>query len=67
MGIEDKRQSNKRTGGFHIHIGYKNPTQKISRELVKLFEKNVTLQLLKEDVDDYNRREFYGKWVFYII
>lgn len=60
-GIEIKRQSNKRTGGFHIHIGYKNPTQKISREFVKLFEKNITLQLLKEDVDDYNRREFYGK------
>jgi hypothetical protein len=47
--------------GFHIHIGYKNPTQKISREIVKLFEKNVTLQLLKIDIDENNRREFYGK------
>lgn len=60
-GIEIKRQSNKRTGGYHIHIGYKNPTEKISREIVKLFEKNVTLQLLSEDIDDHNRREFYGK------
>ena len=60
-GIECKRQSEKRTGGFHIHIGYKNPTQEISREIVKLFEKNVTLPLLKYDVDDNNRREFYGK------
>lgn len=47
--------------GFHIHIGYENPTQDISREIVKLFEKNVTLQLLKEDIDDHDRREFYGK------
>lgn len=61
IGIADKQFSNKRTGGFHIHIGYKNPTQKISREIVKLFEKNVTLPLLKEDVDEHNRREFYGK------
>lgn len=60
-GIELKRQSNKRTGGYHIHIGYENPTQEISREIVKLFEKNVTLQLLKEDIDDHDRREFYGK------
>ena len=60
-GIEIKRQSNKRTSGFHWHLGYKNHSRKINRELVKLFEKNVTLQLLKEDNDQYNRREFYGK------
>lgn len=56
-----KKMSNKRTGGFHIHIGYNNPTPEISKEIVKLFEKNVTLNLLKDDIDPYNRREFYGK------
>lgn len=60
-GIEMKRQSHKRTGGFHIHFGYKDNSPKISREIVKLFEKNVTLELLKYDIDDFNRREFYGK------
>jgi len=61
LSVADKQFSNKRTGGFHLHIGYKNPSQKISREIVKLFEKNVTLPLLKEDIDEHNRREFYGK------
>lgn len=61
MSIADKQYSRKRTGGFHIHIGYEDPSAEVSREIVKLFEKNVTLQLLSEDVDDHNRREFYGK------
>lgn len=60
-GIVMKKGSNKRTGGFHIHIGYANPTPEISREIVKLFEKNVTLNLLNDDIDLHNRREFYGK------
>lgn len=61
IGIADKQISDKRTGGFHIHFGYDNPSKEVSREIVKLFERNVTLPLLKEDVDEHNRREFYGK------
>lgn len=59
--ILEKQNSNIRVGGFHIHFGYENPTPEISREIVKLFEKNVTLKLMNEEVDDYNRRQFYGK------
>lgn len=59
--IEQKTMSLLRTGGFHIHIGYDNPTQEKSREIVKLFEKNVTLPLMKYDIDKYNRRQSYGK------
>ena len=61
MGIADKQYSNKRTGGFHLHFGYNNPTPEVNREIVKLFERNVTLPLLKHDIDEHNRREFYGK------
>lgn len=50
-----------RTGGFHIHFGYDNPTKEISREIVKLFEKNVTLPLLNKDIDKHHRRSSYGK------
>ncbi len=59
--VEQKSVSLLRTGGFHIHIGYDDPDEKTSREIVKLFEKNVTLPLLKYDNDQYNRRQSYGK------
>lgn len=61
MFIESKRNSNLRTGGFHIHFGYDNPTTEINRQLVMLYEKNVTLPLLYLDVDNYHRRQSYGK------
>ena len=50
-----------RTSGFHIHIGYDNPDIETNREIVKLFEKYVTMPLILEDVDDYDRRTMYGK------
>lgn len=53
--------SNKRTSGFHIHIGYSNPTQETNRELVKLFEKYVTLPLTLSDIDENDRRSMYGR------
>lgn len=59
--ILEKQNSNIRVGGFHIHFGYDNNSPEISREIVKLFEKNVTLKLMNEEYDPYNRRQFYGK------
>lgn len=50
-----------RTSGFHIHIGYENPSIETNREIVKLFEKYVTMPLVLEDYDPFNRRQMYGK------
>lgn len=60
-GIAEKMFSPIRVGGFHIHFGYDDPNPEVSREIVKLFERNVTLKLLKRDHDPQNRRQFYGK------
>ena len=49
-----------RSSGFHIHIGYENPTEEFSERLVLCFELFVTLSLLKLDNDKYNRRMLYG-------
>lgn len=57
----ERTRSRKRTSGFHIHIGYSNPTRETSRELVKLFEKHVTLPLVLQDNDVHNRRDMYGR------
>jgi len=57
----EKTSSCIRTSGFHIHIGYENSTIDTNREIVKLFEKYVTMPLLLSDKDDYNRRLMYGK------
>lgn len=59
--VMEKQFSPIRVGGFHIHFGYDNHTLEISREIVKLFEKNVTLKLLNLEHDPYHRRSFYGK------
>tara|TARA_R110000796_G_scaffold236214_1_gene355496 strand:- start:77954 stop:78820 length:867 start_codon:yes stop_codon:yes gene_type:complete len=63
-----------RSAGFHIHIGFNNDYTDVNGDLIEVeatdeerdrivmfFELNVTLPLLLEDVDDYNRRKFYGK------
>jgi hypothetical protein len=50
-----------RTGGFHIHFGYDDPNSETNREIVKLFERNVTLPLLQYDNDQHDRRQSYGK------
>jgi hypothetical protein len=59
--LEIKSYSDIRVGGFHIHYGYDNPSPEVNRELIKLFDKNVTLALLKYDNDKNQRRLFYGK------
>lgn len=56
-----KASNNLRTAGFHIHIGYDNPNEETNRELVKMFEKYVTMPLLHLDPDTHNRRSMYGK------
>jgi len=61
QSIVEKQFSTIRVGGFHIHFGYDNHSPEISREIVKLFEKNVTLKLMNEEYDPHNRRKFYGK------
>lgn len=67
MNIDDFEKLNQkradklmRTSGFHIHIGYDNPNMETNREIVKLFEKYVTMPLVLEDLDILNRREMYG-------
>lgn len=50
-----------RSSGFHIHFGWDNPTDEERDRLSIFFELCVTLPLLLEDNDDYNRRKFYGK------
>ena len=59
--LERKSFSNIRVGGLHIHYGYDDNNDKVNREIVKLFDKNVTLSLLKHDNDKHQRRLFYGK------
>jgi len=50
-----------RSSGFHVHIGYENPTQEFNDRLVLCFELMVTLPLLEADIDNHNRRLLYGK------
>lgn len=61
MFNQERMKKNLRTSGFHIHIGYSNPDIETNRELVKLFEKHVTMALLPLDLDNHNRRSMYGK------
>lgn len=49
-----------RSSGFHIHLGYDNPTEEHNDRLVLCFELFVTLPLLNSDNDKYNRRKLYG-------
>lgn len=53
-------RTNMRTCGGHIHIGYKNPDQEVSEQLVKAMDAVLGLQSLFLDPDD-RRRKMYGK------
>lgn len=55
-----EEQKTMRSSGFHIHIGYDNPTEEMNDRLVMSFEIFVTLSLLNLDNDKYNRRSLYG-------
>lgn len=52
--------TNLRCVGGHIHVGYPNPCQETSEEIVMAFDIFVTLPALLIDEDD-RRRELYGK------
>ena len=53
-------ETNLRTAGAHVHVGYKEPTMEKSLDLVKLFDLFITLPSLFYD-DDVKRRKMYGK------
>jgi hypothetical protein len=52
--------SNLRTAGFHVHIGYENPSVEMNIKLMKAFDLYVTLPSLLLEPDN-ERRELYGK------
>lgn len=58
--IIDAQESNLRTAGFHVHIGYDKPDNMTSMELMKFFDTFVTLPALLIEPDN-ERREIYGK------
>jgi hypothetical protein len=53
-------QTNLRCVGGHVHIGYPNPNDEHSLQIVKMFDMLVTLPALLIDKDE-RRRELYGK------
>jgi hypothetical protein len=53
-------QTNLRCVGGHVHIGYSNPNDEHSLQIVKMFDMLVTLPSLLIDKDE-RRRELYGK------
>lgn len=52
--------TNLRSCGAHIHLGYPNPNQETTEKIVKSFDIFVTLPSLLIDKDE-RRRELYGK------
>jgi hypothetical protein len=52
--------TNLRSNGFHIHVGYKNPTMRTSIELIKALDYYVGLGSVAIDTDT-DRRTLYGK------
>ena len=52
--------SNLRTAGGHLHIGYENPNMGLNVEIIKILDAYLTLPSLLIDPDD-RRREMYGK------
>lgn len=49
-----------RAAGFHIHIGYNNPSEEVSEEIVKAFDLFLVVPSLLIDKDT-ERRKLYGK------
>ena len=54
------KDSNLRSVGGHIHIGYPEPSQEKSEKIVKAFDMFVALPAMFIDTDE-RRRELYGK------
>lgn len=52
-------KGNLRTCGGHIHIGYDNPTQDVSEEIIYALDFTLGLESVNLDEDD-RRREMYG-------
>ena len=52
--------TNLRVVGGHVHIGYPNPNEHHTEQIVKMFDMLVTLPSLFKD-NDTRRRELYGK------
>jgi hypothetical protein len=48
-----------RTCGGHIHVGYENPTQEVSENIIKAMDMILGLESLQLDTDD-QRRSMYG-------
>lgn len=57
--VEDN-DTNYRSSGFHIHIGYENPTSTVSAELVKYLDLFIGVPSVLFD-DDLIRRKQYGR------
>lgn len=53
-------ETNLRCVGAHVHVGYPNPNDEHSLQIVKMFDIMVTLPALLIDKDE-RRRELYGK------
>jgi len=60
MNLPPNSNTNLRCVGGHVHIGYDNPNQQQSVDIVKMFDIFVTLPSLLLDNDE-RRRELYGK------
>lgn len=55
-----RSETNLRTCGGHIHIGYENPTQEVSEKIVKAMDAILGVQSIILDKDE-RRKEMYGK------
>lgn len=49
-----------RSAGGHIHVGYENPSKKISREIIKAFDLHIGVPSVIMEPDN-KRKELYGK------
>lgn len=56
----DGTKTNIRSGGFHIHCGYKNPNIDTSLEMIKYFDSYLGIPSILLDKDT-ERRSLYGK------
>jgi hypothetical protein len=60
MNDSPSSNSTMRTCGGHIHIGFKDPSQEKSEDMVLAMDATIGLKSLSIDTDD-KRREMYGK------
>jgi len=59
FNIAPQAGGNLRTCGGHIHIGYENPEQEVSEQIVYAMDFTLGLESINLDTDD-RRREMYG-------